>query len=161
MRGKRQPLTCEDLEDVEGEVLQLVSFRLGKEEFAIDILGVQEIIRLVEVTQVPKAPYYVEGVVNLRGKVIPIINLRSRFGLSLVDPTKDTRIIVVEVEHSILGFIVDSVEEVLRLPEALIEPSPTTGRGGSDDFHKGVGRVEGRLLILLDLQLLFGLSKVA
>ncbi|MGD9849814.1 MAG: chemotaxis protein CheW [Nitrospirales bacterium] len=161
MQGKRPQLTREDFEYVEGEVLQLVSFRLGKEEFAIDILGVQEIIRLVEVTQVPKAPFYVEGVVNLRGKVIPIINLRSRFALPPVDPTKDTRIIVVEVEHSILGFIVDSVEEVLRVPEALIEPSPTTGRGGSDDFHKGVGRVDGRLLILLDLQLLFGLSKVA
>lgn len=161
MRTKGHQQIREDREEGEEAVLQLVSFRLGKEEFAIDILGVQEIIRLVEITQVPKAPHYVEGVVNLRGKVIPIINLRSKFGLSLVDPTKDTRIIVVEVEHSILGFVVDSVEEVLRLPAAFIEPSPTSGRGGSDDFHKGVGRVEGRLLVLLDLQLLFGLSKVA
>ncbi len=161
MNGKRPQLIQEDFEDSEGEILQLVSFQLGLEEFAIDILGVQEIIRFVEITPVPNAPYYVEGVVNLRGKVIPIINLRSRFGLSAAEPTKDTRIIVVEVEHSILGFIVDSVEEVLRLPANVIEPPPTTGRGGSDDFHKGVGRVEGRLLILLDLQLLFGLSKVA
>jgi len=161
MNGKRPQLIQEDFEDSEGEILQLVSFQLGLEEFAIDILGVQEIIRFVEITPVPNAPYYVEGVVNLRGKVIPIINLRSRFGLSAAESTKDTRIIVVEVEHSILGFIVDSVEEVLRLPANVIEPPPTTGRGGSDDFHKGVGRVEGRLLILLDLQLLFGLSKVA
>ena len=161
MNGKRPQLIQEDFENSEGEILQLVSFQLGLEEFAIDILGVQEIIRFVEITPVPNAPYYVEGVVNLRGKVIPIINLRSRFGLSTAEPTKDTRIIVVEVEHSILGFIVDSVEEVLRLPANVIEPPPTTGRGGSDDFHKGVGRVEGRLLILLDLQLLFGLSKVA
>lgn len=160
MNGKGPQLIREDYDEGDGEVLQLVSFQLGQEEFAIDILGVQEIIRLVEITPVPNAPYYVEGVVNLRGKVIPIINLRSRFGLPEVEPTKDTRIIVVEVEHSILGFIVDSVEEVLRLPEEVIEPPPTTGRGGSDDFHKGVGRVEGRLLILLDLELLFGLSKV-
>ena len=143
------------------EVLQLVSFQLGPEEYAIDILGVQEIIRMVEVTHVPNSPHYVEGVVNLRGKVIPIINLRTRLGLSLAEPTKDTRIVVVEVAHLILGFIVDSVEEVLRLPEEFIEPPPSTGRGGADDFHKGVGRVEGRLLILLDLELLFGIGAVS
>ncbi len=144
-----------------GEVLQLVSFQLGPEEYAIDILGVQEIIRMVEITHVPNAPHYVEGVVNLRGKVIPIINLRTRLGLCSAEPTKDTRIVVVEVGHLILGFIVDSVEEVLRLPEEFIEPSPPTGRGGSEEFHKGVGRVEGRLLILLNLELLFGIDAVS
>ena len=141
-----------------GEVLQLVSFQLGPEEYAIDILGVQEIIRMVEITHVPNAPHFVEGVVNLRGKVIPIINLRTRLGVSSVEPTKDTRIVVVEVGHLILGFIVDSVEEVLRLPEEFIEPPPSAGRGGAEEFHKGVGRVEGRLLILLDLKLLFGIE---
>ena len=142
-----------------GDVFQLVSFQLGQEEFAIDILGVQEIIRLVEITAVPNSPHFVEGVINLRGKVIPIINLRARFGLPLIDPTKDSRIIVVEIGHLILGFVVDSVEEVLRLPGELIEPPPATGRTGSDEFHKGVGRIDGRLLILLDLDLLFGVSK--
>ena len=141
------------------EMHQLVSFQLGPEEYAIDILGVQEIIRLVEITHVPNAPHYVDGVVNLRGKVIPIINFRNRFGLSSTEPTKDTRIIVVEVARLILGFMVDSVEEVLRLPEDLIEPPPSTGRGGADEFHRGVGRVNGRLLILLDLDLLFGIEK--
>ena len=106
-------------------------------------------------------PYFVEGVVNLRGKVIPIINLRTRLGLSSEEPTKDTRIVVVEAGRLILGFIVDSVEEVLRLPEEFIEPPPSTGRGGAGDFHKGVGRVEGRLLILLDLELLFGIGAVS
>jgi len=141
------------------EMHQLVSFQLGPEEYAIDILGVQEIIRLVEITHVPNAPHYVDGVVNLRGKIIPIINLRNRFGLSSTEPTKDTRIIVVEVARLILGFMVDSVEEVLRLPEDLIEPPLSTGRGGADEFHRGVGRVDGRLLILLDLDLLFGIEK--
>ncbi len=149
------------LSEIVGNILQLVSFQLDQEEFAIDILGVQEIIRVVEITPVPNAPYYVEGVINLRGKVIPIVNLRSRFGLSPASPSKETRIIVVEVLDSILGFIVDSVEEVLRLPEVCMEPPPISGRGGSDEFHKGIGRVDGRLLILLDLPLLFGLSKVA
>ncbi len=150
----------EEVYEGTGEVLQLVSFQLGPEEYAIDILGVQEIIRLVEITHVPNAPHYVEGVVNLRGKVIPIINLRTRLGLPAAEPTKDTRIVVVEVGHLILGFIVDSVEEVLRLPEEFIEPSPSANRGTADDFHKGVGRVEGRLLILLNLDLLFGIESV-
>lgn len=149
-------LPHDDTEEVGGPVLQLVSFQLGNEIFAIDILGVQEIIRLVEITRVPNAPHYVEGVVNLRGKVIPIINLRIRFGLPRTEPTKDTRIVVVEVAHVNLGFIVDSVEEVLRLPEECIEPPPPTGRGGTDECHKGVGRVNGNLVLLLDLQLLFG-----
>jgi purine-binding chemotaxis protein CheW len=109
---------------------------------------------------VPNAPHFVEGVVNLRGKVIPIINLRTRLGLSSAEPTKDTRIVVVEVAHLILGFIVDSVEEVLRLPEEFIEQPPSTGRG-ADDLHKGVGRVDGRLLILLNLELLFGIGVVS
>ncbi len=143
-----------------GEVLQLVSFQIGLEEYAIDILCVQEIIRVVEITRVPNAPHYVEGVLNLRGKVIPIINLRTRLGLSSTEHTKDTRIVVVDVAHLLLGFMVDSVEEVLRLPEEFIEPPPSTGRGGADEFHKGVGRVEGRLLILLDLELLFGVGAV-
>ena len=144
------------------EVLQLVSFQVGPEEYAIDILGVQEIIRMVDITHVPNVPRHVEGVVNLRGKVIPIINLRTRLGLSSAEYTKDTRIVVVEVAHLILGFIVDSVEEVLRLPEEFIElPPSSTGRGGVNDFYKGVGRVEGRLLILLDLELLFGVGTVS
>ena len=160
MTAIRQSVSHDETYEGSGDVLQLVSFRIGPEEYAIDILGVQEIIRMVEITHVPNAPHYVEGVVNLRGKVIPIINLRTRLGVSSVDPTKDTRIVVVEVGHLILGFIVDSVEEVLRLPEEFIEPPPSTGRGGADDFHKGVGRVEGRLLILLDLELLFDIGVV-
>ena len=150
-------LLHDDAEESSGAVLQLVSFQLGHEIFAIDILDVQEIIRLGEITHVPNAPHDVEGMVNLRGKIIPIINLRARFGLCVTEPTKDTRVIVVEVAHVILGFIVDSVEEVLRIPEECIEPLPPTGRGGADEWHRGVGRVNGRLVILLDLGRLFGI----
>jgi len=149
-------LPHDDFEEDSGVVLQVVSFQLGDEVFAIDILGVQEIIRMLDITHVPNAPHYVEGVVNLRGKVIPIINLRVRFGLSGTEPTKDTRIVVVEVSHVILGFIVDSVEEVLRLSEECIETPPPTGRGGGEECHKGVGRVNGSLVLLLDLERLFG-----
>lgn len=155
VNGSTKALADDALEDGSRVVLQLVSFQLGHEVFAIDILGVQEIIRLTEITQVPNAPHYVEGVVNLRGKVIPIINLRARFGLAVTTPTKDTRIVVVEVAHMILGFIVDSVEEVLRLPEECIEILPPTGRGGAEDCHRGVGRVNERLVMVLDLEQLF------
>ncbi|MCA9498368.1 MAG: chemotaxis protein CheW [Nitrospirales bacterium] len=148
-------LSQDDFEEDSGAVLQMVSFQLGDEVFAIDILEVQEIIRMLEITQVPNAPHYVEGVVNLRGKVIPIINLRARFGLSGTEPTKDTRIVVVEVAQMILGFIVDSVEEVLRLSEECIETPPPTVRGGAEECHKGVGRVNGCLVLLLDLERLF------
>ncbi|WP_454062974.1 chemotaxis protein CheW [Candidatus Nitrospira salsa] len=148
----------DELVEEGGALLQLVSFHVGDEEFAIDILGVQEIIRMVELTPVPNAPYFVEGVINLRGKVIPILDLRSRFGLPPTERTKDTRIIVVEIEKTVLGFVVDSVEEVLRLPERLIETPPSTGRGGSAEFHRGVGRVNGRLLMLLDLGQILGVG---
>ncbi|GJL53213.1 MAG: chemotaxis protein CheW [Nitrospirales bacterium] len=159
--SEQQMQTTMVMDEVAGEggaLLQLVSFHVGEEEFAIDILGVQEIIRMVELTAVPNAPYFVEGVINLRGKVIPILDLRSRFGLPPGERTKDTRIIVVDIRKTVLGFVVDSVEEVLRLPESLIETPPSTGRGGSAEFHKGVGRVNGRLLMLLDLGQILGLE---
>lgn len=144
-----------DSGDLTEEMFQVVSFELGTEEYAVDILEVQEIIRMVEITSVPKAPHYVEGVINLRGKVIPIVDLRSRFGLSGAEGTKDTRIVVVDVSRIILGFIVDSVSEVLRIPSSLIE-SPPNGNQGGAEFYKGVGRVDGRLLIFLDLDRLVG-----
>lgn len=140
----------EEMSDYSEEVLELVSFHIGPEEYAIDILSVQEIIRVVEITKVPKAPHYVEGVINLRGKVIPIVDLRSRFGLPPAERTKETRIIVVDVGRMIMGLIVDAVSEVLRVPLHLIEPPPS-GRQGPMEFHKGVGKLDGRLLILLDL----------
>jgi len=146
-----------DTMDPPDEIFQVVSFEIGPEEYAIDILEVQEIIRMVEITPVPKAPHYVEGVINLRGKVIPIVDLRTRFGLSTGESTKDTRIVVVDVSRIILGFIVDSVSEVLRIPSSLIE-SPPNGKQGGAEFYKGVGRVDGRLLIFLDLDRLVGVG---
>src|SRR5208283_2795939 len=106
------------------ELLQLVSFKIGKEEFAIDILKVQEINRMLDVTRVPNAPEFVEGVINLRGKVIPIIDLRRRFGMLPKEKDKNTRIIVVELNGKIVGFVVDAVIEVLRIPRSVTDPPP-------------------------------------
>ncbi|MCC8194106.1 MAG: chemotaxis protein CheW [Deltaproteobacteria bacterium] len=133
------------------ELLQLVTFSIGEEEFGVDILKVQEIIRTMEITKVPRAQDFVEGVINLRGKVIPIIDLRRRFGFSSKEHDKHTRIIVIEINNMIVGFVVDSVSEVLRIPAATVEPPPPVVAGVESEYISGVGKLEDRLLILLDL----------
>jgi len=141
----------QEKETAQHNMLQLVSFKLREEEFAVDILQVQEIIRLQEITNVPNAPAFVEGVINLRGRVIPIIDLRKRFALESVDHSKSTRIIVVMIDNVNVGLIVDEVSEVLRIPEDTVEPPPPIVAGIESDYIKGVGKLEDRLLILLDL----------
>jgi purine-binding chemotaxis protein CheW len=141
----------EQLSKAESDELQLVSFNIGTEEFGVDILKVQEINRMVEITKVPQAPHYVEGVINLRGKVIPIVDLRKRFSLELKAHDKNTRIVVVDIGGNIMGMIVDSVSEVLRLPASTIEPPPEIVTGVNSEYIKGVAKLEDRLLIFLDL----------
>ena len=133
------------------ELLQLVTFSIGEEEFGVNILKVQEIIRTMEITKVPRAPAFVEGVINLRGKVIPIIDLRRRFGLTSKQEDKDTRIIVIEINSIIVGFVVDAVSEVLRIPASTVEPPPPVVAGVESDYINGVGKLKERLLIMLDL----------
>src|SRR5512140_1735909 len=131
--------------------MQLVSFNIGSEEYGVDILKVQEINRMVEITKVPQAPHYVEGVINLRGKVIPIIDLRKRFNLQVKQYDKSTRIVVVDINGHIMGMIVDAVSEVLRLPASTIEPPPDIVTGVNAEYIRGVAKLEDRLLIFLDL----------
>lgn len=138
-----------------GEQLQLVTFGIGDEEFGVDILAVQEINRMMELTRVPQSPPEVEGVINLRGKIIPVLDLRTRFGLPQSARGEQSRIVVVEVHGKILGFIVDRVHEVLRIDSSIVEPAPAMVCSIDSDFIAGVGRLEDRLLILLDLQRLF------
>ena len=129
---------------------------MGEEEYGVDILKVQEINRMLEVTRVPSAREYVDGVINLRCKVIPIIDLRRRFGMQRKAQDKNTRIVVVELSGKTIGFVVDAVSEVLRIPRSVIEPPPGVVGGGSD-YVTGVGKLEDRLLILLDLERVVGL----
>lgn len=137
------------------DVLQLVSFNLGSEEFGVDIGAVQEIVRMPEITKVPRAPEIVEGVVNLRGKIIPVVDLRRRFGLPAEDVTKSTRIIILTVGGKRLGAIVDGVSEVLRLDPAAVDPPPEMVASAVDSaFLKGIAKLDGRLLMLLDLDLI-------
>jgi purine-binding chemotaxis protein CheW len=142
------------------ELLQLVTFSTGDEEFGVDILRVQEIIRTMAITKVPKSPEFVEGVINLRGKVIPIIDLRRRFGLQSKEHDKHTRIIVIEINTMIVGFVVDSVSEVLRIPASTVEPPPPVVAGLESEYISGVGKLEDRLLILLDLDRLLSRADI-
>ena len=140
----------------ENDLLQLVTFMVGNEEFAIEILSVQEIVRMMAITSVPQSAPSVEGVVNLRGQITPVVDLRGRFGLEPREHGIDSRMIVVEVGGYVLGFIVDKVNEVLRLSSDIVEPAPTLVTSVSSDYIRGVGKLDDRLLILLDLTRLFG-----
>jgi len=133
------------------EILQLVSFLIGNEEFGVEILYVQEINRMLPITKVPNSPEFVEGVVNLRGRVIPVIDLRRKLGMSRKEHDKNTRIIVVEVNGNTIGFIVDAVKEVVRIPKSIIEPPPELVAGVDAEFIRSVCKLEDRLLILIDL----------
>jgi purine-binding chemotaxis protein CheW len=138
--------------DTKEDILQLVSFNIGEEEFGVDILKVQEIIRLVEITKVPNAPHFVEGVINLRGKVIPVIDLRKRLGLISIASSSESRIVVVEIDNKIIGFLVDCVNEVLRISRNITEPPPSIIAGINSDYITAIGKLEDRILILLDLE---------
>jgi purine-binding chemotaxis protein CheW len=144
----------------ENELLQLVTFGIGEEEFGIDILKVQEIIRTMAITKVPNSPPYVEGVINLRGKVIPVIDLRTRFNMECRPHDSHTRIIVIELHGMIIGFVVDEVSEVLRIQSNTVEPPPPVVSGIESEYIKGVGKLDDRLLILLDLEKLIPVEEL-
>ncbi len=141
--------TCD--RDKLDELIQLVSFKLGQEEFGVDIRKVQEINRMVEITRIPQAPNYCEGVINLRGKVLPVIDLRRKFGMDACEWTRNTRIVVCEEGDSIVGMIVDAVEEVRRIPHSSIEPPPAVVSAVETDYISGIVRLDERLLIFLSL----------
>lgn len=142
------------------QLLQLVSFSVASEEYGLDILRVQEIIRTQQLTRVPNLPDYVEGVINLRGKVIPVVALRRRLGLESVAADKNTRIVVVDVHGQTLGFIVDAVSEVLRIGADTVEPTPRIGTV-EREYISGVGKLDSRLLLMLDLERLMNQEEIA
>lgn len=138
------------------ELQQFVTFTLNNEEYAVDILNVQEINRITEITRVPNSPDYVEGVINLRGKVIPVVNLRKKFNFE-EKPTDDTsRIIIMEIHGITNGVIVDSVSEVLRVPKSIIDPPPPMSADSDNKFIKGIAKMQDRLIILIDIDKLIG-----
>ncbi len=131
--------------------LQVVGFRIGNETFGVRIGSVREIVRVPEITAVPSAPETIEGVINLRGKIIPVMDLRKRFGHSDVQPDKKNRILVVELENKLVGLIVNAASEVLRIASSDIEPPGNLFAEGESGYVTGVGKLKGRLIILLDI----------
>ena len=134
-----------------GDERQLVVFQLGAELYGVEISRVHEIIRLQSVTRVPRAPAFVEGVINLRGKVIPVVDLRRRFGLPTADHTRASRIVVVELGDQVVGIVVDGVSEVLRVSTSTVEPPSPVVAGIDSEYLHGIAKLADRLVILLDL----------
>lgn len=146
-----EPTAADGISDA-GHLSQIVSFRLADEEYGLDIMGVQEIILMGEITEIPEVPDYVRGLINLRGKVIPIVDLRKRFGLAAGESTEHTRIIVFNSGGNTFGIVVDAVNEVLRLEAEQIVPPPKGVIGIDSTYIKGLVKMDARIMILLDAE---------
>jgi len=147
--AEKQP---QDAKAKSSDELQLVVFNIGTEEFGVEIMNVQEIIRMTNITKIPQASGYVKGIINLRGRIIVVINLNVIMGMENKEQNENTRIIVADIGETVMGFIVDSVSEVIRLPQSSVEPAPSViANKIGTEYVRGVGKMEDRLLILLDL----------
>ncbi|MHB1605337.1 MAG: chemotaxis protein CheW [Leptospirales bacterium] len=145
--------TIGGLADFGSDVLQMVSFRLSGEDYAVDVMAVQEINRLSDVTRVPKAPHYVDGVINLRGKILPVINLRKLLGFpAMTELSEEMRMIVVNTEGTLAGLTVDEVNQVIRIPKERVETEQDFGIANTlGEVIRGVAHLEDRLVTLLDI----------
>lgn len=138
-----------------------LTFGLAEEEYGLEILRVREIIGMMDITAVPRTPEFVKGVINLRGKVIPIVDLRLKFNMEEAEHTEETCIIVVNVDEVDMGIIVDKVLEVLDINEEEIEDAPAFGSSVDTDFIRGMGKAEGKVTILLDISKVLGSEDLA
>lgn len=148
----------------QNSLCQYVTFMLGEELFGVDVARAREILGYVPVTKVPQTPPFMLGVINLRGSVVPVIDLRRKFGMPAAERTVDTCIIVIEIdmdgETSILGALADSVREVLELSAEQIEPPPRLGTGMKVDFIRGMGKVNDEFLMILDIDKIFSTDEI-
>ncbi len=153
--------TTSDTKAISDSELQLVVFNTGKEEFGVEIMNVQEIIRMTNITKVPQTPGYVRGIINLRGRIIVVINLNVILGMENREQDDNTRIIVTNIGDTVMGFVVDSVSEVIRLPEKNVEPAPAiiANKIGTE-YVRGVGKLDNRLLILLNLDKILSVNEL-
>jgi purine-binding chemotaxis protein CheW len=133
---------------------QVVVFELGSEEYAVNISSVESIIKMQSITKMPHAPSYIEGVTNLRGRVLPVVDLRRRFGMPPQESTKNNRIIIIAINKIEVGMIVDGVSQVLTIPEQSVEPPPSIAMSVDAAFVTGIAKIDQRLVILLNLDLM-------
>ncbi|VVB55455.1 CheW-like domain protein [uncultured archaeon] len=151
----------QDAKAKSGDELQLVVFNIGPDEFGVEIMNVQEIIRITNITKIPQASGYVKGIINLRGRIIVVINLNVIMGMESKQQNENTRIIVADIGDTVMGFVVDSVSEVIRLPESSVEPAPAViANKIGTEYVRGVGKMEDRLLILLDLDKILSVKEL-
>jgi len=136
---------------VHAEMLQLVTFKLNKQKYAVDILKVQEINNMKEITTIPNAPPFLEGAINLRGKVIPVLNLGRKFGFAEAGANGASKIVIMDIRGVIMGIIVDSVSDVLRILRDVVEPPPPVSSSVSREFIAGIAKLDEGLVILLDM----------
>lgn len=140
---------------------QLVVFDLASESYGVDIGAVREIIRMQEITSIPRTPEYVEGVINLRGKVTPVVDLRKRFGLAVAERTNENRTVVVDIGGNDIGVIVDTVTEVMGVPADAVEPPSSVITTTDSDYLVGIVKLDSRLIILLDLEKVLSAQEIA
>ena len=160
--GSKLPVAA----DGTAEQQQYLTFSLGEEMFAIGILAIREIIEYGHITEVPMVPPFIRGVINLRGSVVPVIDLSVRFGRQAGETTKRTCIVIIEIghanaQHHQMGIVVDAVSEVLEIPASEIEPPPAFGSHIRIDFISGMGKVNGKFVVLLDVDRILSLDEVA
>jgi purine-binding chemotaxis protein CheW len=142
-------------------LLHLVTFQLLGEEFGLPILDVREIIRMTDITPVPQAPEFVEGVINLRGQIIPVVDLRKRFGIEATELGEHTRIVVAELGATVIGLIVDAVSEVLRIPADTVSPPPGLVAGSiGSEYIKGIAHRDEKMTILIDMRKVFSQNEM-
>ncbi len=159
--GRTETLQAESAQTaVDGKEGKYLTFALGSEEYGLEIMKVREIIGFVEVTNVPQTPQHVKGVINLRGQVIPVVELRAKFGMETSEVTEETCIIVMEISNSertfSTGIVVDQVKEVLDIQREAIEPAPEFGAAVDTDFILGMGKIGNSVKILLDINRVLG-----
>lgn len=149
----------------DGDTRQYLTFQVGSETFGIDVANVREILEFNSVTKVPRSPEYMRGVINLRGSVVPVFDMRLKFGMSTTERTIDTCIVVVEVSYEgediIIGALVDSVQEVFELEGNQIEPAPKIGTHLRTEFIKGMGKRDESFIIILDIDKVFSVEEIA
>jgi purine-binding chemotaxis protein CheW len=147
------------------EVRQYLTFRLGEEIFGLDVGKVREILDMTTITKIPRTPEFLRGVINLRGNVVPVVDMRLKFGLPAVENTVDTCIVVTEValegETTVLGALVDSVQEVFELEPGQIEPAPRIGTRLRTEFILGMGKRDGKFIMLLDVDKVFSSDELS
>ena len=147
------------------ETVQYLTFKLADEVFALDVAKVREILEITSITKVPQTPAFMRGVINLRGSVVPVIDMRLKFGMSPIEQTVNTCIIVVEIsmdgDTTVLGALADSVQEVVEMEPDSIEPAPHIGTRLNTEFIKGMGKVDGRFVMILDIDRVFSSDELA